>query len=82
MGYAAWRAGTTLGRYTAKAQDRKLETNIPRNETARPRSRSYIHVICERFIYSHDRSAYLAEEKKLDRSWECINRSLISECGN
>ncbi len=35
-GYAARRAGTTLGRYTAKSQYRKLATNIPRNETARP----------------------------------------------
>ncbi len=29
---------------TAKTLHRKCETTIPRNETARPRSQSYIHV--------------------------------------
>ncbi len=29
--------------------------------------------LCERFIYSHDRSAYFAAEKYVDRSWEYIN---------
>ena len=39
---------------------RKFETNIPRNETARPRSQFLHSYICEQFIYSHDRSAYFA----------------------
>jgi hypothetical protein len=30
--------------HTAKTLDRKFETKIPRNETARPRSQFYIHV--------------------------------------
>jgi hypothetical protein len=45
--------GTNLrrkGRYTAKNQYRKLETNI----------RSPHSCVCEQFIYSHDRSAYSA----------------------
>ncbi len=39
---------------------RKFETTIPRNETAWPRSQSVHSCICERFIYSHDQSAYFA----------------------
>ncbi len=42
------------------ALHRKCETNIPRNETARPRSKFLHSCICERNIYSHDRSAYEA----------------------
>ncbi len=34
------------------------------------------------FIYSHDRSAYSAAGKYVDRSWEHINRSQKHECGN
>ncbi len=45
---------------TAKAVYRKFETNIPRNETAWPQSQ-FLHLcFCERFICSHDRSAYPA----------------------
>jgi hypothetical protein len=33
-----------------------FKTNIPRNETARPRPQFLHSCICERFIYSHDRS--------------------------
>jgi hypothetical protein len=39
---------------------RKFDTNIPRNETARPRSQFLHSCICERFIYFHDRCAYFA----------------------
>jgi hypothetical protein len=41
--------------------------------------------ICERFVYSQDRSTtYFAAAKKADRSWEYINRSQIHvhECRN
>ncbi len=38
----------------------KSDSCIPRNETARPRSHIIHSCICERFIYSQDRSAYLA----------------------
>ncbi len=45
-----------LSAQTGKTLCRKLETNIPRNEIARPRSQFLDSWICERFIYSHDRS--------------------------
>ncbi len=61
---------------------RKSELCIPSNETARPRSRFLHSCICDRFIYSQDRSAYLAAAKQAERSWEYINRSQIQECGN
>jgi hypothetical protein len=53
---------------------------IIRNETARPRSQFSYSRICERFIYSQDRSTYFAAAKKADLSWEYINRSQIHEC--
>jgi hypothetical protein len=55
---------------------RKFETNIPRNETARPCSQFLYFCICEQFMYSHDGS------KIVDRSLKYINRSQIHECGN
>ncbi len=42
------------------ALHRKFETNIPRNETAQPRSQFLHSCISEQFIHSHDRSAYFA----------------------
>jgi hypothetical protein len=48
---------------TAKNQYRKFETNIPRKGNARPRSQFPHSRVCERFIYSHDRSAYSAAGK-------------------
>ncbi len=48
---------------TAKTVYRKFETNIPRNETARPQAQFLHECFCERFIYSHDRSAYSAPGK-------------------
>ncbi len=38
--------------------------------------------VCERFIYSQDRSTYLAAAKQTDRSWKYINLSQIYECRN
>ncbi len=38
--------------------------------------------VCERYMYSHDRSAYSSCRKNVDRSWEYINRSQTHECGN
>jgi hypothetical protein len=43
---------------TAKTQFRKFETNIPREGIARAQSQFPHSYVCERFIYSHDRSAY------------------------
>ena len=60
------RQGRNGGRILhCKTLYQKLEKNIPRNETARARpSSQFLHsCICERFIYSQDRSAYLAARK-------------------
>ncbi len=38
--------------------------------------------ICERYIIFQDWSAYSAEGKYVDRSWEYINRSQTHECLN
>ncbi len=48
--------------YTAKNQCRKFETNIPRKGIVRPQSQFPHSRVCERFIYSHDRSAVLLQE--------------------
>ncbi len=67
---------------TAKTQYRKFKTSIPRKGTARPQSQ-FLHLcFCERFIYSHHRSACSAAGKQVDRSWEYIDRSQTHECGN
>ncbi len=41
-----------------------------------------ISTFCERFIHSHDQSAYSCCRKYVDPSWEYINRSQTHECGN
>ncbi len=61
--------------YTVKRQYRKFETNIPRKEIARPQSKFLHSCFCEQFIYFHDRSAYSAAGKYVDRSWEYIDLS-------
>jgi hypothetical protein len=38
--------------------------------------------VCERFIYSHDRSAYSTAGKYVDQSGKYINRSQTHEWGN
>jgi hypothetical protein len=43
---------------------------------------SYIHVSAERFIYSHNPSAYSAAGKYVERFCESINHSQRDECGN
>jgi hypothetical protein len=47
----------TVVPHTAKTQYRKVKTNIPRKGIERPQSQS---CVCDRFIYSHDRTAYSA----------------------
>jgi hypothetical protein len=59
-----------LSKRAAKTQYRKFETNIPRKGISRPQSQFPHSCICERFIYSHDRSAYSAAGTNVDRSWE------------
>jgi hypothetical protein len=83
--YGTWtalRKGKQKCMYTAKTQCRKCETNIPRKGTVRPQSQFPHACVCEQFIYSHDRSAYSAAGKYVNRSWEYINRSQTHECGH
>ncbi len=61
---------------------KNFETNIPRKGISGPQSQFPHSYVCERFIYSHDRSAYSAAGKYVDRSWGYINRSQTHECGN
>jgi hypothetical protein len=48
---------------TAKTKYRKFETNISRKGIARSQSQFPHLYVCERFLYSHDRSAYAAAGK-------------------
>jgi hypothetical protein len=66
----------------AKTQYQKFETNIPRKGIAQPQSQLPHSCVCERFIYSHDQSAYSATGKYVDRYREYINPSQTHECGN
>jgi hypothetical protein len=53
---------------------------IPRKGTERPQSQFPYSRVCERFIYSHDRSTYFPAAEQADRSWDSINRSQNHEC--
>ncbi len=46
--------------YTAKKKYRNFETNIPRKGISGSQSQFPHSCVCERFIYSHDRSPYSA----------------------
>ena len=64
------------GGYTAKTQQRKLETNIPRKGIARhPSPYFHIHVSVRDLYILTNWSAYSATGKYVDRSWKYINRS-------
>ncbi len=60
--------------FTAKTQYRQIETSVPRKGIAEPQSQFPHSCVCERFLYSHNRSAYSDAGKYVDRSWE--NKSL------
>jgi hypothetical protein len=67
--------------FTAKTKYQNFETNIPRKGISGSQSQFQHSCVCERFIYSHDRSAYSVGGKKYeDRSWDYINRSQTHEC--
>ncbi len=61
-------------------------TNIPFMYSflgiARPQSKSPHSCVCERFIYSQDRSTYFPAEEWADQSWEYINHSQTHKCGD
>jgi hypothetical protein len=55
--------------YNANALYRKFKTNIPRNETAQPRSQFLYLCICERLLYSHDWSLNaIQQNRRTDRA--------------
>ncbi len=57
---------------------------IPRKGIAQPQSQFPHSCVCERLIYSQDRSANSAAGNRMwmDRSWENINHSQTHECEN
>ncbi len=68
---------------TAKNQYQKLETNIPRKGIAQPKSQFPHSCVCERFIYSHIRSAYFAAGNMWTDPYNIyVNRSQTHECRN
>jgi hypothetical protein len=69
--------------YTAKTKYRNFETNIPRKGISGSQSQFPHSCVCERFIYSHDRSPYIfCWRKYVDWSWDFINRSQTHESWN
>ncbi len=70
------------GSYTAKTKYRKFETNIPRKGIVRPQFQFPHSCVCERILWSQDRSAYSAAGKFVDWSREYINRLRTHDCGN
>ncbi len=64
---------------------RRSDLCIPRNETARPHSQFPHSCICDRFIYSQDRSTFSILRQQIrqtDPGNICIYRSQIHECRN
>jgi hypothetical protein len=59
---------------------RKSYLCIPRKGIARPQSQCPRSCVCERFIYSQDRSTYFAAAEKA--FWKYMYRSQTHECGN
>ncbi len=55
---------------------------IPFLGKAWPQSQFPHFCVCERFIYSQDRSTYFPAAEKADPSWKFINLSQIYECRN
>jgi hypothetical protein len=49
---------------------RKSNSCIPTKGMVRPQSQFIHSCVCERIIYSHDLSAYLAAAKQTDQSWK------------
>jgi hypothetical protein len=58
----------------------KIRNNYSQKRNCeRPESQFPHSSVCERFICSHDQSAYSAAGKYVDQSWEYINRSQTHE---
>jgi hypothetical protein len=67
---------------TAKTQYRKYKYSQKRNCGASVPISTYMCLWAIYSLYSHNRPAYSAAGKYVDRSWEYINRSQTHECGN
>ncbi len=67
----------TLQRTVRLRTNTEIGNKYSQKRNCGPQSQFPHSCVCERFIYSHDRSAYSA-----DRSWEYRNRSQTHECGN
>jgi hypothetical protein len=72
--------GKRAGPARRPALQRKSHLRIPFLGIARPQSEFPHSCVCERFICSHDRSAYSDAGKYVDRPWEYINSSQTHEC--
>ncbi len=59
---------------------RKSHLCIPLLWIFRPQSQFPHSCVCERFIYSHDRSTYFPAAEEADRSWKYVSLSQIYEC--
>ena len=70
--------------HIAKTEYRRFETKIPgkRNCAASVPISTFMCLWAIYILYSHNRSAYSAAGKYVDRVWEYINRSPIHECWN
>jgi hypothetical protein len=65
-----------------KGPIQKIRKTYSQKRNCAPQSQFLHSCVCELFIYSHDRSAYSAAGKYVDRSWVYINRLQTHECGN
>ncbi len=61
---------------------RKSNLCILRKGIAQPQSQFLHSCVCERIIYSQNRSTYIAAASQTDRSWKNINLSQIFKCRN
>jgi hypothetical protein len=76
-------ARSTIAVHSKEPIPKINKKNIPRKGIARSQSQFPYSCVCERYIYSHDQSAYIfCCRKYADLSWEYIDRSQKHECGN
>ncbi len=79
-----WRKNKFWHRFSWSTLQRKSHLCIPWPflGIARLQSQFSHSCVCERSIYSQDRSTYLAAVKQIDRSWKYINLSQTYESMN
>ncbi len=82
-----FRGGTRDGLEANLGEDQgtlqgKSQLCIPFLGIARPQSQFPHSCVCERFIYSQDRSTHFPAADQADLSWKYINLSQIYQCRN